>query len=497
MLIRILFLSLLISVSPILSQEVPQNVSCDKVETNFIIKDFYVKDFSRNLFYIEIKSKNRELLPDFIQFKKDDEKNEYDKAKEKKEEKATSIEKVKFITKIGDKDASRITGSYHYKKGSSILSYELISAENDKSGQTCIRLYDDKYQLMASLPYTIPDRNENAGEQPLITEVTPNAGVIGETITVYGKNFQDNLDNVYIYIIDPEQDPDYEYGDREKYTVSPFYMSPKGEKEVQELKFTIPSYLLKDEYESYRLYEKIFGRKMSIKLMANYRPAASENLILLKPYWKWIAGGFSILVTFAFILSIAIVLRKFNFTHEILLDARNNSYSLSNFQSFAWTIVFIGSYFYVAICSGVILEKSVLPDFNFSLIGLMGISYGGLLTSSYLDRRKKDTGVTKRKPELKDLISDPDGSISLSRLQLLGFTLITIMVYIFYLFKANVLNGLPGIPETLHTMLLTSQGGYLGSKAITKEDSKEEKTDTVAETPKANEDKPVEEKKEG
>jgi hypothetical protein len=46
-------------------------------------------------------------------------------------------------------------------------------------------------------------------------------------------------------------------------------------------------------------------------------------------------------------------------------------------------------------------------------------------------------------------------------------------------------------------MLLTSQGGYLGSKAITKEDSKEEKTDTVAETPKANEDKPVEEKKEG
>jgi hypothetical protein len=175
MLIRILFLSLLISVSPILSQEIPQNVSCDKVETNFIIKDFYVKDFSRNLFYIEIKSKNRELLPDFIQFKKDDEKNEYDKAKEKKEEKATSIEKVKFITKIGDKDASRITGSYHYRKGSSILSYELISAENDKSGQTCIRLYDDKYQLMASLPYTIPDRNENAGEQPLITEVTPNA----------------------------------------------------------------------------------------------------------------------------------------------------------------------------------------------------------------------------------------------------------------------------------------------------------------------------------
>ena len=112
-----------------------------------------------------------------------------------------------------------------------------------------------------------------------------------------------------------------------------------------------------------------------------------------------------------------------------------------------------------------------------------------------LDRRKKDPGNVKHKPELKDLISDPDGGISLSRLQLLGFTLISIIVYIFYLFKANVLNGLPGIPETLHTMLLTSQGGYLGSKAITKDDKQEDKKETV-EPVKANEDKPVEEKKE-
>ena len=44
-------------------------------------------------------------------------------------------------------------------------------------------------------------------------------------------------------------------------------------------------------------------------------------------------------------------------------------------------------------------------------------------------------------------------------------------------------------------MLLTSQGGYLGSKAITKDDKQEDKKETV-EPVKANEDKPVEEKKE-
>lgn len=474
-----------------------QDISCEKVESNFFIKDFYVKDFSRNLFHISIKSKNRELLPNLIEFKNDKDKTPYDIAKEKEDPKSTSIEKIKFITKIGKREAERIRGSYFHRKDSSVISYELLSAENDPSGPTCISLYDDKYQLLGTFLYTIPDRNENAGEQPLITEITPNAGVIGETITIRGRNFQDNLDNIYIYIIDEEQDPEYEYGDREKYTILPFYLSPKNEKEFQEVKFTIPSYDLKSEYDKYRLHEKIYGKKLSIKLMANYRPSTTENLVLLKSYWKWIAGGFSIFVTASFMLSIAFVLKKFNFTHEILLDAKSNTYSLSNFQSFAWTIVFIGSYFYVAICSGLILDKSELPDFNYSLIGLMGISYGGLLTSSYLDRRKKENGTKKHKPELKDLISDPEGGISLSRLQLLGFTLISIIVYIFYLFKANVLNGLPGIPETLHTMLLTSQGGYLGSKAITKDDSKEAKTETVTETVKANEDKPVEEKKEG
>ncbi|MBL0264555.1 MAG: IPT/TIG domain-containing protein, partial [Leptospiraceae bacterium] len=315
--IRFLFLTFLISVSPMLAQDVERNVSCEKVESNFFIKDFYVKDFSRNLFHIAIKAKNKESLPGLIDFKTEKDRTDFDRAKENNDPRATtSIEKVKFITKIGSYEAGRISGSYFHKKDSSVLSYEIISAINDKSGATCISLYDDKYQLLATFPYTIPDRNENAGEQPLITEITPNAGVIGETITIRGKNFQDNLDNIYIYIIDEDQDPVYEYGDKEKYTILPFYLSQKNEKGIQELKFTIPAYDLKSEYDGYKFNQKIFGKKMSIKLMANYRPSTTENLVLLKSYWKWIAGSFSIFVTASFLISIAFVLKKVNFTHE-------------------------------------------------------------------------------------------------------------------------------------------------------------------------------------
>jgi hypothetical protein len=81
-----------------------------------------------------------------------------------------------------------------------------------------------------------------------------------------------------------------------------------------------------------------------------------------------------------------------------------------------------------------IVSTTELPDFNFSLNGLMRIRYGGMLSFPYLDK--------KNKPERKVIITDTNGIIDLSKLQLLGFTLISILDSIFYLFKENVLNDL-------------------------------------------------------
>lgn len=479
MLIRIIpfLLSFVLPLS-IGSEPIEKTISCEKIQSEFFIRDFYIKDFSRNLFYLEVKTTDKEKFPNFLDIDADDTKDsEYPK-----------IKKVKFITKIEEAEGDRIRGSYSYHKGSSVISYELSFSENNKPGPICVRLYDEKYRPLSSFLYNLPDRMEAAGKQPLILKITPNGGVPGETITILGKNFQNNMDHMFIQIISEDQD-DYEYGDKELVTIQPFFLSPPDEKQVQELKFTIPT----ESTGSYKFYEKLIGKNVKMKLLSNYRPSTTETLVILKPYWKWVGGILTIIVTMLFILSISFLLKKFNFTHEILLDPKTNSYSLANFQSFAWTIVFLGSYFYVAISAGIILNTSELPDFNFSLIGLMGISYGGLLTSSYLDKRKTEITFYKDKPELKDLISDPNGGIDLSRLQLLGFTLITIIVYIFYLFKANVLNGLPGIPETLHTMLLTSQGGFLGNKAI--ELKKDTKDPEAGESPN-NPEKAVAEAKE-
>ncbi len=455
-----LFLSFQFFSFHLFSQNNDLNPVCETSQSEFFIKDFYIKDFSRNLFYIEVKSTNRDLLNQKLEINPE----------KTKDSESPIIKNSKLIVKINNSEGDKIKGSYSYYKNSNSFSYELSFSENTKPGPVCVKLFDENYKLLSSFNYNLPNRMQEAGKLPLILKISPNGGVPGDTITLVGKNFQNDMDHLFIQVIDEEQE-DYEYGDRASIIIQPFYLSVNDEKGFQEIKFTIPS----EATSNYTFLEKIIGKKVKIKLLSNYRPSTIERIVILKKYWKWIAGCFTAFVTFLFIISIAFILKKINFIHEILLDPKSNSYSLSYFQSFSWTLVFLGSYFYVAICSGIILNTPDLPDFNFSLIGLMGISYGGLLTAHFLDNRKQIVVKRKDKPELKDLITDDFGIIDISKLQLLGFTLISIIVYLFYLLKSNVLQGLPGIPETLHTLLVTSQGGYLGSKAIEQKKSPEEK----------------------
>ncbi len=160
----------------------------------------------------------------------------------------------------------------------------------------------------------------------------------------------------------------------------------------------------------------------------------------------------------------AVKVKNRDFLRTLFIDKKTNTYSLSKCQAFAWTIVLIGSYFYLAIGTGLILGKGEIPDFNLSLLGMMGISYGGMLIArgSSIRNPKKDLTETPR--QLSDLISE-GGEISLPRLQLLGFTITAIIIYLYYLTSANLfVNGLPDFPSTLLGLLGISQGGYIGGK---------------------------------
>ncbi|NLI33216.1 MAG: hypothetical protein GX422_10640, partial [Deltaproteobacteria bacterium] len=116
--------------------------------------------------------------------------------------------------------------------------------------------------------------------------------------------------------------------------------------------------------------------------------------------------------------------------------------------------------------SGLLVGKGSIPDFNASLLGLMSVSYGGLLFSQGIASRGRKREPAQQKPELIDLIRE-HGEISLPRLQLLGFTAISIAIYLYYLYSPDIFSkGLPDVPATLVTLMGISQGGYLGGKYI-------------------------------
>ncbi|MCB1157259.1 MAG: hypothetical protein KDK45_07135, partial [Leptospiraceae bacterium] len=348
------------------------------------------------------------------------------------------------------------------------LKLNIFSLNQVSEGWHCARITShDKKTVLAELPFYSPERMEAPSNQPIIKKLHPSGGVAGDTIMVYGEYFGKSIDKIRIEFL-TKKGENLNYWKEEILADSvPYTLSkeedPKNDKKITEVvRFSIPGH---PKLNTFSIMEWLFGKRVYIRVLVNNRPATLEKFTILNDNWRAIIIFMSLLITIVFIGTLALIIHQKQFYALIVLDTKTNMYSLSKAQAFAWLVVLLGSYFYVAICSGIILQNGKIPDFNYSLIGLMGISVGGLLTSNYLDNKDEEI-KRNEKPMLIDLIRNPEGEIELPKLQLLGFTAIAILIYIFNLLQSNVLGGLPDLPSTLHTLLLTSQGGYIGGKAI-------------------------------
>ncbi|HMV43347.1 MAG TPA: hypothetical protein PK079_21360 [Leptospiraceae bacterium] len=446
-------------------------------------------------FIIQTEAKDPETLKSFVEF----EVEEGGRSSEPKEDKGQRVDYPKLTVYINDIPFEDITRSYNtIRSETTELKWEVKPSRDFDSKDVCVLIKSESGKILDRFPYKIPASMNEPGQQPLVLDIHPKGGTIGDTITMKVQNPGKDLDKIVVYILKPKQEQEgYVYLDKEKCALFPFYLSEEkitNKTSYHEIKFTLSNYLANRcgfDTEKYNLFEKMFGKDISIKLSINARPSKIEKLTILNESWKGFAVTMGALITLLFLGILAYFSKKINFFPDILLDPETNSFSLANFQSFLWTLVLMGSYFYIAVCQGLILGNPELPEFNFSLIGLLGVSYGGMIAANYVDKRKKHMVIKKDKPELRDLIFDPSGGIDMARMQLFGFNLICLLLYIYYLLKANPLNGLPSIPETLHTLLGTSQAGYIGSQAVTQmitpnPDAEKEKTE---------EEKPVEEVK--
>ena len=172
--------------------------------------------------------------------------------------------------------------------------------------------------------------------------------------------------------------------------ISPVTLSqPDPKTGIQELAFSIP------EDMDRKANENFVKKSLKIRLNVNGRYSRHFSVTLLPENWNGKIILFTLFMTLCTIGVIAWILGKWNIMPNILLDVETNTYSLSRFQAFAWTVVLLGSYFYIAICTGLVLRDGIIPDFNPSLIGLMSISYTGLISSHFLGKKNPKNEIKK------------------------------------------------------------------------------------------------------
>ncbi|MCB1188953.1 MAG: IPT/TIG domain-containing protein [Leptospiraceae bacterium] len=417
------------------------------------IEVFEPKDLSREQYEVMLNFKNPKERQKYITWSKEDE--QYP-------------ESMNLDIVIDQVETRIARGTIQSIQDKGRVRFQIFSLGRVPEGQHCARLLaSDGLTVLDEFGFIAPPRMDEPSKQPIVQKLHPLGGVAGDTIVITGKNFGDSIDKVSIEFLTKKGDNLNYWKEEVLGSTIPFVLSKEesndDKKEINEtIRFSVPGH---PKLNSFDIREWLFGKTIYVRVLVNHRPATLERFTILNSNWKIIIIIISILVTIVFIGSLAFIIHHKQFYAFIVLDTKTNMYSLSKVQAFAWLVALLGSYFYVAICSGIILQNGKIPDFNYSLIGLMGISVGGLLTSNYLDNKTEKT-KRKEKPLLIDLVMSSDGEIQLPKLQLLGFTAISIIIYIFNLLQSNVLAGLPDIPNTLHTLLLTSQGGFIGGKAI-------------------------------
>lgn len=311
--------------------------------------------------------------------------------------------------------------------------------------------YEDKAIEPALV--TIPPPLSEHSEQPEITRIEPLGGKAGDTITIYGKNFGDDRKKIKIQFAELETK-----NNKEIRPIEPVFLAKVPDKQEYEIRFMT---------EERRLLDNIWlKRSVPINIMVNDQPSNYVTFTLVTMNWEYKIAFLTILLLIVLLIFQAFAIKKVNFLKSVVLDPVTNTYSLSRCQAFVWTFVLIGSYFYLAVGKTLIFGTGVIPAFNASLLALLGISYGGSLAASQLNRFFPKKDLTPPPPRLINLISE-GGEVSLPRLQLVGFTVTAIVVYIYNLSGADFLSkGLPDIPPTLLGLLGISQGGYLGGKLV-------------------------------
>ena len=227
----------------------------------------------------------------------------------------------------------------------------------------------------------------------------------------------------------------------------------------------LPAHENPGEYEGTLYYSK--SDKPS-----DYTPFYSFTVRIVDPAKPLMSQIFAAIV--ATILGLAIVFLTFQVTRMAnkemgFFQSPSGSYSASKFQIWLWTVVIIFSFVYVFLRRGAVIE---FPE---SIWWLLGISVGStgtakFITVSKLNKQEESDNSTISEKEhydsnaerLASLLSEK-GHLSLMRLQMFGWTVVTSLLFIVHVIRSEQLWD---VPTGLLVLMGISHAGYLGDKSV-------------------------------
>jgi hypothetical protein len=162
-----------------------------------------------------------------------------------------------------------------------------------------------------------------------------------------------------------------------------------------------------------------------------------------------------------------------------LISGADGRLSTSKFQAVLWTLVAVFAFLEVfaeRLLLGMTVADSTIPTNMLIAMGLTAatmtaakgitVSYvgNGLVNKSAPTRMQLDDG----RPKFGGLVTDDDGAPDLSKLQMLAFTTIAVIVYILRMaLPEKATPELADIEPALMVLMGLSQGAYIGKKLTT------------------------------
>ena len=190
--------------------------------------------------------------------------------------------------------------------------------------------------------------------------------------------------------------------------------------------------------------------------VAGSAPAKEPPIYLLARWPSFAVAMLFLVVVLA--LTIAVKSKEgINF-----FQSPDGAVSVSKVQVWMWTMTILFSYVYLFLWHG---PPDKFPDSLWELMGISALSSGAAkYIAMVAGKPSEPTQDVKEKIKnqnwLASMLSD-DGQPSMMRLQMFGWTLVTVFLFLMYLHKEQELWD---VPKTLVILMGISHAGYLGDK---------------------------------